>query len=86
MVATPVANINGASLESLIDQNYAALRAVTAAIDALAIAAPHGRDFQTLAPEVFRIAVREHSERVVMLGKIERELMEIVANLADQRK
>ena len=86
MVTAPVANINGSSLERLIEQNYEAFSALDRAIEALASAAPHGRDFQTCAPEVFRTARREYAERLVLLGRVKREIAEIVEQLVEQRK
>lgn len=43
----PFVNMNGASRESLIEQHRAVMEAARELRNALALAAPHGRDYQT---------------------------------------
>jgi hypothetical protein len=44
---TPLVNNNGATAQSLVAEQVAVIKALDAAIDAMAKATPHGRDFQT---------------------------------------
>jgi hypothetical protein len=47
-VVVPVVNLNGTHVDDLIEQTQMAAFAIRTAINALQLAAPHGRDYQTL--------------------------------------
>ena len=85
MAIAPVVNINGTSKRDLIDQNLEAWRAVKAAFGALAEAAPHPRDFQTVQdPTVLAQARVDHKYRLHQLNKIASELEEIAIKIQEQ--
>lgn len=75
-IQLPLVNWNGTSRDALFNQYLAALRGVEAAMEILAKAAPHGRDYQTLAdPSAgFIRASNEHNERLLALFKVGEEL------------
>ena len=77
----PTIHMNGTSLQSLIENNERAYHAVVTAIDALAEAAPNGRDYYPQGniegtPALY-VAQDQHSERMAKLLQVKRELGQI---------
>lgn len=81
----PKVNINGTSAADLQDQYVIAWRAIREAIEAVADATPHGRDYQ-LNPDEYQGARDEHYERIVKLKAVEQELFDIALNVSEQEK
>jgi hypothetical protein len=79
----PQVNMNGTSRADLLAGYMAAHSAVDAALNAVANAAPHGRDYQTLADGAWRRANSAHINRCVALNDIRGELEAIILHLAD---
>lgn len=52
----PVVNLNGTELERLLQQHWNVLKAVRELGNALGVAAPHGRDYQTAHPDSLGVA------------------------------
>jgi hypothetical protein len=52
----PVVNLNGTELEQLLQQHWNVLKAARELGNALGMAAPHGRDYQTTHPKSLRVA------------------------------
>jgi hypothetical protein len=71
----PTIHLNGSSKDDLFDKYMTALAAVEAAIDALAQAGPHGRDYYPQGDDAFREARAEHEARLRQLNNVSRELM-----------
>jgi len=75
-VQYPQININGATAMDLAQQYDTAARAVEHAAE-LVGRLVHGRDYQTLSPDLYQNAVRENTERVKTLIAVYNDLMEI---------
>jgi len=85
-VKIPSIHTNGTSKEELMNLNLAAVDAVRKAMEALAAAAPHGRDFyiqddQDHAGCAYKVAAAEHQVRATSLGAIFDELNVIVEGI-----
>jgi hypothetical protein len=52
----PIVNLNGTELEQLLQQHWNVLKAARALAEALGMASPHGRDYQTAHPDSLRMA------------------------------
>jgi hypothetical protein len=83
-LAMPLVNLNGSSPQDLLDQLTEACLAVSAAREAVANAAPHGRDYQ-LNQGDYQLAREQHEARLVALKAINDELEAIAENVADQQ-
>jgi hypothetical protein len=71
----PLVNLNGTSFTSLMDQLRNAGGAVRVAMDKLAEAAPHGRDYQTAPSGTLQRAEAEHRRRAAALKSVYDELV-----------
>ena len=74
----PTIHLNGTSLQYLIEDNYRAYAAIAEAVDALAQAAPNGRDYYPQGdidgkPALY-VAQDQHGERMAKLLQVKREL------------
>lgn len=74
VLATPTVHINGTSANSLQEQYVAAITAVRVALQALADATPHPRDYYVQDPDGFQQARTEHLDRLKRLMAVEDEL------------
>ena len=81
----PVVNLNGTSRESLLEQRWAAMDAISTALIALSECSPNGRDYQTAAKGEFEVARNLHSERFAFLDRLINELREEVMFIQDSR-
>lgn len=70
----PTIHLNGSSRGDLFDAYVDATVAVEAAIDAVAKASPHGRDYYPQGGDAFDKARAEHNARLEALNKVANEL------------
>lgn len=86
-LAVPTVHLNGSHGPTLVSDLQTAYVAVDAAIDALARAMPHGRDYyvQPSPHHALAQATREHCARVAVLARVRRELTTIAIAIQDQR-
>ncbi len=80
----PQVNINGTSAEELVHQRRKVLSYLRKAMLALAKAAPHGRDFQTVEPERFTEARELYETRWNALSEIHDDLYAEAIDIQDQ--
>ena len=80
----PRLNLNGSSKESLLIQNTTAADAIRTALNAATQAHPHGRDFQTLPHEVYRLAADASLLRIKALEELAKQYDEIAFAIFDQ--
>jgi hypothetical protein len=66
-ITFPLVHLNGTSAERLLEGYTAAREAVSAAIHALADAAPNARDYYPIGDHAYAAARREHDARMVAL-------------------
>jgi hypothetical protein len=81
-ILLPSVHMNGTSRQELLSLNFAALRAIDAALTALRAAAPNARDFYVQGDYAFTVARAEHRCRVAALEQVREEQEKIVAHLA----
>lgn len=82
---TPRVHLNGTSKDELLRQNLDAMRAVEKARQAIATAAPHGRDYYVIGPAAYTLAREAHDARLQALADIYSEL-EAIAVAIDQQE
>jgi hypothetical protein len=84
--SAPILNINGSSPETMVKDILAALNALNNASAAIAMTAPHPRDWQTAADgdALFAMARDQHRARLYRLGVIHAELEAIGISIQDQ--
>ena len=71
----PTVHLNGTGHKGLTEQYESAYRAVMDAIDALALIAPHGRDYYVQSdPAAYTKARGEHNDRLTRLQTVADEL------------
>ncbi len=80
----PTVHRNGTSKDELVRQNREARRALYAAREKLAQAAPNGRDYYTQGSTALQAAMNEHTARERKLSEVIDELDAIAEALADQ--
>ena len=84
MPTFPTIHLNGSDGKSLLAGYEAAVRAVHAAVEALAETAPNARDYYVQGPEVAYAAQSEHGERVKRLVAVATELETLYWNVSEQ--
>lgn len=84
-VVAPIANLNGATVDSLIEQQSAVCKALDMLRKALSDAAPHGRDFQISPPNSYGNACEDHLTEVDMLNVMAARHDEIYRQLYIQK-
>ena len=72
----PVANLNGASKQSLVDARLAAVEALQDAMRALGECSPNGRDYQTAPAGEYEIARARYIEQFAALDRIANQLQD----------
>jgi len=77
----PLVNLNGSDPKILVAQHYRVYRAAMDLEEALAAAAPHGRDFQT-APEKYADARAAWTAHVLEVRKIVSDYLEVTEKLS----
>jgi hypothetical protein len=80
----PTIHLNGTSAQALCDQADRVYDAAQALIEALAAAAPNGRDYYPQGPEATGLAITEHTARIAAVLQIQRD-MQAVVQLAIER-
>jgi hypothetical protein len=83
-LSIPTVHGNGTGGPQLIAQLRDARTAVKAALEALANARPHGRDYYTQGPDAFAKARDEHTAREAALQTVEKELMTVYYGVFNQ--
>lgn len=83
----PTVHLNGTSKESLIAGYRDAYQAIDAAIDAVRLTGPHGRDYYVQTdPDALQVAIIEHTERLRKLHVLKTEMEELAIAVQDQGK
>jgi hypothetical protein len=85
-VVAPIVNINGTSINELLEQTQAAAFAVQTAYRALQLAAPHGRDYQTAPEGTYRKAREQYNIWMDQLQDIHNGLNEIGQQIWEQKR
>lgn len=84
-IKKPTVHRNGTSGEDLFDYNLNAVHVLRDAEEALAKAAPNGRDYYVQEdPRAFAIASEEHQKRQKALKFVREQLEEIAEDIQDQ--
>jgi len=88
-IVAPHLNINGSSLNSLAEEIAKPLSMAYGLKAALGEMAPHGRDYQTVKPEVYQAALRQHERRMIAVNLLVAELdaeLQMLYEQADERE
>ncbi len=80
----PTIHMNGTSLRHLQEANEKASNAIREAVEALAQAAPNGRDYYPQSADAIHEAMEEHWARMNRLQLVRLELEKIGEYLADE--
>lgn len=83
MTALPTINLNGSAASTLYELNFDAVKKLDEAIEFLAKAAPHGRDYQ-IGPVHWWQVLDEHQRRMERLVATREELLEITESILRQ--
>lgn len=70
----PTVHLNGTSAQDLLEGYERAHEALREAMEALAQAAPNGRDYYVQQPGAFESAIAEHQSRMTRLRDVSLEL------------
>lgn len=81
----PTIHLNGTSRQYLHEEALAALRALAAAVDALAAMTVNGRDYYPQGPDAYAEAAREHRERIERVRGVLAEVCTLVDHLDEGR-
>lgn len=81
----PTIHLNGSSADDLFEKNADAAGAIRAALNAMAKAAPHGRDYYVQGDEAINKAREEYWARWDKLREVLGDLESILESIADQR-
>jgi hypothetical protein len=83
MPCIPSVHLNGTGKADLLKQWYGVAVAVSTAMDALAAASPHGRDYYPQGDDAIVAAAKEHRERMAKLAAMHKEAEEIYLAIDD---
>jgi len=84
MPAIPTVHLNGTNGAELRDRLLDAVIALRAAMNAMYDAAPHGRDYYVQGDGATSAAMREHADRLAIVGEVARELETICEGVLAQ--
>jgi hypothetical protein len=84
MIIKPIINLNGTAPQDLLDQHMNAIAALRSAISLLQAAAPNGRDYQAIKPDVFSAALNAHRDRLDRLESVMSDLELLAEFISDQ--
>ena len=84
MIPAPRVNINGTSKEELIKQYDACLNALGQVVNAMRLATPHGRDYQTMEDGAYSNAVGEWGTRIRTISKLADEIEQLQLDVFNQ--
>ncbi len=76
----PTITLNGTSPKVLRDDYLSCVEALTNTIRVMSTHCPHGRDY----PTNFAEAVSEHSQRILVLTQLHKELTELATHCQDE--
>mgnify|MGYP001616820653 CR=1 FL=1 len=82
---TPSIHLNGTSGDELLTQVCDVVHGLNQALDLMAKAAPHGRDYYVQGDDVFSQARREFDDRVKRIRSVLKEYEEIAMAVSDRR-
>jgi hypothetical protein len=82
----PTIHMNGTSARALLEGYCDAISAIHDALDALARAAPNGRDYYPQGPDTCALADAEHDARKRALVGVLDELQTLAEHVADRQK
>jgi hypothetical protein len=80
----PTIHLNGSDGEILADGYCEVSSAISEALNAMAHAAPNGRDYYTQGPDAFTQANAEHQEMIERLSVVQRWAAGMAENIMDQ--
>jgi len=80
----PTVNLNGTSQDELLRQCTDAVQELGAAIEAMRLAWPNGRDYQTMPAGSLSTAHSEMSARLIKLGDVRDEMRTLAWNISQQ--
>jgi hypothetical protein len=80
----PTVHLNGTSKEALLSQLSAAICALGKALESLAEASPHSRDYYIQEAGAFVRAEQEHAARISSVMVVRDELASIYAQVSSQ--
>lgn len=81
MITLPTVHMNGTGKQDLFEANVSAAEAVLTAMEILAKAAPHERDYYVQGDGAFKAARQEYAARMDKLRSVRDELMCIAEHL-----
>lgn len=84
-LAKPTVHLNGTSRQVLEEQLSKAWTALDHALDALAQARPHGRDYYPQGGHAIRKALAEHEARIDAIRAVREEIAQLSAGLYDDQ-
>jgi len=82
----PTIHLNGTSIHTFRTDLSAVHTALRVALDDLAKAAPHGRDYYVQGPDAYTEARKEHDDRVARLSSVRDEIMALWKAIERQGK
>ncbi len=77
----PTIHLNGTSKEELLDKLTGALTTLNSALNAVALTAPHGRDYYLQGENAHAQARGQHNDRLRRLEEIRNEILFIVRRI-----
>lgn len=80
----PTIHLNGSDPIKLRDSYLDAAQALVKLANALAVAAPHGRDYYPQGPDAFNHAQNEHRGRLAALDRLRIDYLEIIQGIQRQ--
>ena len=80
---TPTIHMNGTSRNSLLDEINDAMRALSVALEKLALMAPNARDYYPQGEDAFGKARQEHANRLTSVRKVREELKTLAESILD---
>lgn len=83
-LSIPTVHLNGTRGADLVSQHRDASDAVREAMELLAAAAPHGRDYYVQGPDAYIKARAEHDARMGALRKVYEELRGLAIAISRQ--
>ena len=81
----PTVHYNGTPRDALLEGYRAACRAVVAAIEAVAMTAPNGRDYYLQGQQAIADAAEEHRDRMRHLEAVRDELKQLAVAVRRQK-
>jgi hypothetical protein len=81
-IMIPTVHMNGTCRADLVAENMRAREALDKAIEALAQASPHGRNFYPQGDDAIVRAAKEHRDRLARLNSVLGEIDDIILGIA----